>query len=112
MSIRESTKKSNSNPDVQATKRTPFPGGLSKSEFTAAKLRWLDEMSGTRPKKGIPSPDAISDFAFRVLYKMASKYLNQETGTAYVGHKRRAEDVGGTRQGVQRYSTKLLPLDV
>jgi hypothetical protein len=71
----------------------PFPTGLDAKTFTAAKLAWLDDCAA--------DPN-ISSLSFRVLYVMASKYLDPESGTAWVGHQRFAHEVGGSRRGVQK----------
>jgi hypothetical protein len=73
--------------------RVPFPAGLDAKTFTAAKLAWLDDCAA--------DPN-ISSLSFRVLYVMASKYLDPESGTAWVGHQRFVHEVGGSRRGVQK----------
>jgi hypothetical protein len=81
-------------PQVQAgLYRVPFPAGLDPKVFTALKLRWLDECR-VNPK--------ITPLAFRALHALASHYLDRESGTAWLGHKRFAREVGGSRRGLQK----------
>ncbi len=65
------------------------------------KLRWLDEMS-TDP--------FVSNMEFRALFRMANNYMDSN-GLITVGLYRLAQDIGATRQGVQKVLRKAIASD-
>jgi hypothetical protein len=64
-----------------APPRIPFPAGLDRKAFTAAKFGWLSEIA-VRCK--------IPPLGFQATFVMADKYLNREHGTIWVGLERLA----------------------